>query len=245
MFKIRFHGLIVHADIQSNDVSVLVAANQHTPLLMAVDSDVIGTPTLLKRSSASGVSCYNLLGQVTMTNLPAGPVTRELFGVPKLSEIVSNYGAVRNEVINQIPNADFFAYVNIRGGLLHVDDFFQTQATFDGKWSVCVPRVVAYETTPYGSVTLTATQGGASGSSGSIVLQPTATIGIGNIENRIVTTPETPQQQYNYYRNLFVSSASILAPRATIACSHPSTNNDVGCLGNSNLGVECSNTQFP
>jgi hypothetical protein len=247
MFQIRFRGLITHATVNGRNVAVLFSARNHTPTLMVSTADIIGTPTLTVIGDSPTTTCFSLRGNVEISNLVPGQMGKFIAGVPRLTSttdtppgIVIKPGNVRQEIVRRILHPDFHAFVELEEGQLFAEDWFLDRATFDGEGSSCIVRTTTYTTAPTGDPVITAS---GTLNPGSVRVRLDATVTIGNVESGI--NPPPPEEHYAAFLHFYDSAERILYPIRTTPCSYGSEEEGLGCMGESNLGIECSNTQYP
>jgi hypothetical protein len=234
--RIRFMGLICH--VASEDVAVLMKADDHIPLLRVPNRFRTGFS-----DQATGTICYLLTSRTVSFDLSAGTVVRTgLTGVPKLSEL----GATSVTLDANVGTHDatdtsdgLEAFVELPAGTYGVEDWYALKGTIAISGSaVCVARTVIFDATATSTITV-------SGLGTSLSLKPGAIVTVTNLE----AVPNSTSH-FSAYGNLFDPPASITSPSLSMTVCDagtdeyaiPTCSDDAGYL---NIGVECSNSTYP
>jgi hypothetical protein len=230
---IRFMGLITHAHIDGTDVAVLFTADHHHARFIVPEADIVGSDDTLLTNR-----CFGLTGR-RVSFSAAGPVERSgLVGVPSLSLLGGSNATVHGNVATRTATDPFDSFVEIAGGSYGIEDYFEEKATFNGTDFICMPQTVTFSTTDITSdVTV-------SGLSEVLVLKPTATVTITNLDVRIAAPPH-----FDTYGKFFDPPATIKVPTQVNApsCSdgEPAFIPKCPRQPDQNMTVECADTQYP
>jgi hypothetical protein len=246
MFRMHFQGLITHAKLDDGWVAVVFNEQQHAPILTVKNTDIIEATAPPAGDNPGKVTCFDLIGRMRLTNVQGGPVTATLNGVPHLTSLCDGTHQVRSDIQHRRPSNLFVAYLDFEGGLLSVDDWFESNVTFNGAGLRCLPRTVLYSThATTSSVILSLDVDNPDPMQRFYVeMHPSADVWVTNLD---ISGAEVPDE-YAIYKNFFYDATTIQVPIAVeaVPCSFgtPPAGRDT-CQQNGTLGVQCSNNQFP
>jgi len=243
MFRIRFGGLLTHTCLAGRQFVVLIRDARHRALLTVKKGDVLGTSEPPPESwDGPGVTCYSLAGAIRLDGVEQGPVQVNLNGVPKLTEI-SDGRTVQNDIIYHRPSPDFLGFFDLDGGTLSIEDWYEQHVTFDRAILCCLPRTVMYGV----SATAGAVQFRIDGRY--VTIKPDAEVLFTNVDFLPPPQPPTPSpNEYANYIKFFTDATYVQYPVESPNTSCPFGTKEViraQCNTAGNLGVRCSNNQYP
>lgn len=237
MFNVRFQGLITHAQIDGQWVAIFFNEPGHAVRLAVEDGDWIAAETDVPPVGTGdrGLTCFPLSGSMRLLNVKVGQVTAHLAGVPHLKQI-SDGDEPRTEIRNRTPHGDFVGYLEIDGGLLTIEDWYEKTVTFDGVKLQCLPRTVLLSVNTTQEKVILYLDGK------KITMRSDATVTIRNMD-RVNPTPG----EYQFYKRFFRNATYLQQPTETnVPCSFGSPEGTPKQCGEGRtLGVECSNNQYP
>jgi hypothetical protein len=238
MFRIRFQGLLTHAVVNGRRLVVVYQEPSHAALITANNSDILdfkGT-----KYDGPGVSCFSLFGNMELDNTEYGPVLATLSGMPKIADLCDGTKVVRPEIENRRPHPALLGYLDLEGGVLTLQDWFENHATFNGAQLQCLPRTVLFST----NATADTVRFTMNGDENYVVLKPHAEVWITNLDLR---EPDQQGDEYQAYRNFFVDATMVAAPvKSDSLCPYGAPRpTRSACIVPGTLSVQCSNNQYP
>jgi hypothetical protein len=228
---IRFTGLMTHVHANNEDFVVLYREANHEPCLVVRDLDLEG-------GSEPRPFCFPLNSVVSFSDFPNTPVGRSgLLHVPRMSHINPGTFTPRSEIQSKTVGPDFAAFIVLSGGVYSVADFFPAAATIGVTFFPCVARTVLFTVTPGAPFV---TVNGVSGLTRRV--SATGTIYINNASHM-----PNALNHFEAYEEFFDPPFNIISPPAEFGtCPSGTLVADLpGCGPTHNVGVECTNTQFP
>jgi len=243
MFRIRFRGLLTHTALTGRQFVVLIRDARHRALLTVRNEDIIRTSTPPPETwDGPGVTCYSLVGTIRLDGIERGPVEVNLNGVPKLTEI-SDGRTVHRNVIHRTPSPDFLGFFDLDGGTLSIEDWYEQHVTFDGAILRCLPRTIMYGV----SATADAVHFRIDGRY--VAINPDAEVLFTNVDFFPPPSPmPPPPNEYGNYIKFFTDATFVQYPVESPHTFCPFGTKEVPraqCKTAGNLGVRCSNNQYP
>lgn len=243
--QIRFMGLICHvsrdeAAGRDEDIAVLIRENLHLPRLRIRKGHLFG-----EDPGDPDIICKNLTGVVLrFSELGAGVADRAgLVDVPSLDGQGGNGAALHPHVATRDTSGNLLSFVILPEGSYGIEDRFANHGTLATRSDPkCIARTVTYDAiVPAGvtKITITGLQNGET-----LELKPSAIFSITNLEPY-----PNPKSHFHQYSNMFASSVTIanVVP-STELCDSGSTEYVYETCSDEpykNVGVECSNTDYP
>ena len=243
--QVRFMGLICHVERdgaagRNEDIAVLIKEDLHVPRLRIRKGHLFG-----EDENDPEIICKDLSGVVLrFSELGAGVADRTgLVGVPSLDGQGGNGAALHPHVAARDTSGNLRSFIILPEGTYGVEDRFAKQGTLATRSDPeCIARTVTYDAVvPSGvnKVTITGLQNGET-----LELKPSAIFSITNLE-----PVPNPKSHFRRYSTMFGSSVTIVnvVPSAEL-CDSGSTEYVYETCPDEpfkNVGVECSNTDYP
>jgi hypothetical protein len=241
--KIRFMGLVCHVHQKEagngEDIAVLMKEEKHLPRLRVRRGYVFG-----EHQDEPAILCEDLSGAVVRFSLGSGVANRDgLVGIPGLKQQGGNGTALHPHVGARDTSGNLRSFIILPEGSYDVEDRFETLGTFVGGTPSCVARTVTYDIPVPANVTKVTVSGLQGG--GTIELKPEAVFSITNLEDVRLGDPH-----FRLYENMFADSVTIadIDELKDERCDSGTEEYFYETCTNEpfkNVGVECTNSQYP
>jgi hypothetical protein len=252
--KIHFQGLIVHADIDIDDMSkqlaVLMAMEDHVGWMTVNTADLraalSAVPERLETASA-GVACFPLVGLVT-TDAGWGTARNSPPSIPQPRKLKTGQVSLDPDVVARRAGAKFAAFIELPDGTFSVKDYYPNKVTFANVDYGCLARTITYDPKTTADIAFTI-----HGTGKTVTIAADAEIYITNTQSADSARSSLRHamampSHYDAYKNLFEPPATSIYPPVDTSIPCPSGSVPPPrptCIQPADLQVDCSNTRFP
>lgn len=240
----RFMGLICHVDRaeagNDEEIAVLIKEDEHLPKLRVRKGFVFG-----EHPDNPAIVCRDLAGANIRFSLGKGQANRSgLAGaIPGLKQQGGNGTALHPHVAARDTTGNLRSFVVLPAGTYDVEDRFERLGTFVNGQPQCVARTVTYDVQVPANVTKVTVTGFQDGEP-PLELKPEAVFSITNLEDQRNGDPH-----FRLYKHMFANEVTIEdIVRSATECGEGTEEYFYETCPTEtfkNVGVECTNSQYP